>query len=292
MNDVEQRLRAALAEVVPDSDPVELGPIAHRVRRRRQGWTAAAAATGVLATVGVAALIAGPMGDDGPTVAGPTPSTSSAGERECPPTGPDADREQVDYVDFLRLGGREYSTASSFVHTLPARLIGTRVGTVRCTISQIKPGADYEPVDGDAAFLPRGTAIYAVRGYPVTARVAALVDGKYVAYQPTGVTAPAQNPFRLVRGKVAQIVIFDDEAGTQARGRITDTAKVNRVTTALATEFGHGGAVLPAKVSYVQFVLADGSATVAWPWDPVTANFAGSATLPADVNALLKAASG
>ncbi len=285
MNDVEQRLRAALAEAVPDADPVELEPIAHRVRRRRQAWSAGAAAAAVLAIATTAAIVAGqPRGNE--PIAGPsTEATPTATASTCPPTGKDAATLQIDYIDFVRFGGREYIGEWTPARALPTVLIGQRVGTVSCTISQIKPAVDYRSKDGDAAFLPAGTPLYAVRGYPASARLAAPRDGEYVLYEAKGATAvPDTNPFTVLRGKVKQIEVLNLEG--HVLGDVTNKATVDELVTALATtKLRNVGKPSGAKERYVQFVLTDGSVT--WAWDPAKANLGGMMTLPASANAVL-----
>ena len=157
--------------------------------------------------------------------------------------------------------------------------------TTANAISQIKPAVDYRSKDGDAAFLPAGTPLYAVRGYPASARLAAPRDGEYVLYEAKGATAvPDTNPFTVLRGKVKQIEVLNLEG--HVLGDVTNKATVDELVTALATtKLRNVGKPSGAKERYVQFVLTDGSVT--WAWDPAKANLGGMMTLPASANAVL-----
>jgi len=87
----------------------------------------------------------------------------------------------VDFVDFVQLEGRQY-LADRKAKAVPAD-IGAVVGAVTCELSTLKyteaPGPS---ADGDAAFLTKGTEVYAVRGFDPSCRVAAKVEGAYRVY--------------------------------------------------------------------------------------------------------------
>ena len=85
----------------------------------------------------------------------------------------------IDYVDFVILDGQEYIRGAS---ALARADVGERVGVVRCRIEGSGASADYRPVDGDAAFLPPGTPLFAVRARPMTSAIAALRSGRYIIY--------------------------------------------------------------------------------------------------------------
>jgi hypothetical protein len=211
MSDVEQDLRDRLRAAPPAFAPVPLAAVATLVEDRRRATRAAARAMLLTAAVlfsGAAILVpaltlghgggasnsaggaaySGQGNDSGVTApqagtaSGAPPATASpASGRACPPrmTG----NAIVDYVDFVRIGGREYIAGRGGpVRTVPRARLGRKLGTVRCELSAIRPDPYYHPVDGDAGYLPAGTPVYEVSGSGRDV-VAAPVGGGYRLYQ-------------------------------------------------------------------------------------------------------------
>lgn len=71
----------------------------------------------------------------------------------------------IDWADFLKLNGISYTAAMNMALTDPAR-IGEAIGEVRFKVSGNVHDGGYKEKDGDAAFLDKGTAVYAIDGYP------------------------------------------------------------------------------------------------------------------------------
>jgi len=134
-----------------------------------------AAAVSGLALMALTAAC-GAVRDDGPGAQPP-----AAGS--CPGPRATDSRVMIDYVDFVSVGGVQYLNRDRFAPvTVPLGRVGRQLGTVRCRLAESDARPDRRPADGDAAFLPPGTAIYAVSDRPVPEAVAALVDGTYVLY--------------------------------------------------------------------------------------------------------------
>ncbi|MFP5299371.1 MAG: hypothetical protein ACLGHL_10335, partial [Actinomycetota bacterium] len=96
----------------------------------------------------------------------------------------------------------------------------------------------YEPRDGDAAFLEVGSRIYEVTGYEPSFRVAAVVDGEVLVYEANTVDG-AQTAADLldIGGKVDYIGINSPKDETTELARIEDPAEVERlVNMVLASE--------------------------------------------------------
>lgn len=97
----------------------------------------------------------------------------------------------VDWVDFVQLSGTEYIAGlDGLVPPVASTQLGAVIGRVRCQLSALNfsemPGPN---VDGDAAFLPIGTAVHAIDGYEPSCRVAARIDGAnrvYLAHRNVG----------------------------------------------------------------------------------------------------------
>src|SRR5262245_55207132 len=191
MYDVEDRLRSALDDAAPEGWSVPFEPVARRARIRRNVRTVAAAGASALAVaaVAVAATSLVPAGTTSPSpVAGrtieskPTPGPTSG---QCV-RGHDA-AVQIDYIDFVQVGGRQYEGTGEQVPAIPMPsgipFPGPRIGTVKCTLSEIQPGPDYRPRDGDASYLPVGTVLHAVVGMPVSSAVAAETSSGMMLYK-------------------------------------------------------------------------------------------------------------
>src|SRR4051794_32772119 len=120
----------------------------------------------------------------------PTPSVSGPGAHACPTPEPaeKGGAAAVDYVDFVRLDGRMYIAEFGRPRHAPPPTLGHEVGAVRCELSAIGPGLHSRSRNGDAAFLPAGTQLLAITGWPVRCRIAvSSVEGKprvYVALRP------------------------------------------------------------------------------------------------------------
>lgn len=203
MTELEERLQQRLQAATPSFEPVPLAAVADRVHRRRRAAGAAGVAAVVLAAgaaITVPRLILGgreptqtaagaASADSGggdipsysPGAVPPAAGTATPGRPACPPRMTGAGI--VDYVDFVQFGNRQYVRLNNLRDTVPRSALGRRLATVRCNLSEIRPDPYYHPKDGDSGYLPAGTPLYAITGYPPEDRLAALVDGSYHAYR-------------------------------------------------------------------------------------------------------------
>jgi hypothetical protein len=87
----------------------------------------------------------------------------------------------VDYVDFLQLGRTFYLAAPE---PIKASQLGSVIAHVRCSLTAEEDYRRGAPpiISGTAAFLAAGSAVYQVRGYLPSCRVAAYMDGKLQVY--------------------------------------------------------------------------------------------------------------
>jgi hypothetical protein len=112
---------------------------------------------------------------------------SSCDVEPAPETGPVRSQTIVDYVDFVRWGGREYVSAGPPYEDVS---LGPVVAVSRCSFRELNDRTGQmtpTPVDGDTGFLPAGTPILAVVGWAPECRLAARLDGAvhvYLAQQP------------------------------------------------------------------------------------------------------------
>ncbi|MGU3469742.1 hypothetical protein ACLBWT_01075 [Paenibacillus sp. D51F] len=77
-----------------------------------------------------------------------------------------------EWVDILRVNGLYYVHDSEASAALPDGRLGPRIGSVKFKMAD-NACTDYKMKDGDAAFLPIGTEIHALKGYRPDFRLAA-----------------------------------------------------------------------------------------------------------------------
>jgi hypothetical protein len=298
VNDLEQRLRERLQEAAPVFEPVPVAGVAAGVRRRRSVVLTAAGAMLAVGAVVAVPWLALTTGEH--RTAGPTPSSAAATTPPVTPTtrprpaatcpSPASTGVQVDYVDFLNVGGRSYLAAMAHDRgTVPASALTGRVGVVRCTLATIGPEPTYRPQDGDAGFLRAGTPLYGVTGYPAAFRIAAPApNGRYRLYEvDTAPDATVGADLLGIGGKVLSVEIRDGEYATHVLARLTDPTGVHQlVADVLAAPVDQR--LLPTEAPlFVRFTLTDGTA-VQRAWFPTSAVIERGITLPPAANALLR----
>ena len=102
------------------------------------------------------------------------------------------------------MGGKQYIAGLTAVPAPSRADLGQVVTRVRCSFQQLNDHTQQQtplPRDGDAAFLPPGTAVYAIRGWSPRCRLAAEHDGRlyvYLAYR-TGAAVATPEPCALKR---------------------------------------------------------------------------------------------
>ena len=133
-----------------------------------------AGATGRTADPGAAAPGAGAPGAAAPGAQAPgrdplDPAAWPLPVSDAPcPDGPTA---TVALLDLVHVGGRQYGGVGL---APPSLQLGRTLLTTRCRWADGAPDDGYRPRDGDASFLPRGTAVREVVGHDPAFRVAAL----------------------------------------------------------------------------------------------------------------------
>jgi hypothetical protein len=142
-----------------------------------------------LALIACTALGLASCGSAGAARTGAGTSRVAAASAEAAPHGratcplgrllPAGTGEAVDYIDFLRLGGRSYDAVAG--HIAP-RQLGPVITHIRCSLTAEEDQRRSAPpvTDRTAAFLPVGARVYQVHGYSAACRVA--------AYGPQGLT--------------------------------------------------------------------------------------------------------
>jgi len=87
----------------------------------------------------------------------------------------------IDYVDFLRFGRDMYIAAAE---PIKASKLGRVITHVQCSLDAEENPRRAEPplINGTASFLAAGSAIYQVRGYQRSCRLAAYLHGRLQVY--------------------------------------------------------------------------------------------------------------
>jgi len=150
-------------------------------------------ALAAIALLLVAACAGSTAGDGSRVVSKPpsTPTSASPSPSGCPSPQPLADGKAIaiDYVDFVAHDGVTFldsrATPAGPTALVAAADIGPVVFTIACQLSKFTLSGRVQPPGlppDSAGFLPAGTEVHSVRGYPATCRLAALRNGVMTLY--------------------------------------------------------------------------------------------------------------
>jgi hypothetical protein len=171
----------------------------------------------------------------------------------------------VDYIDFIQHGDIQYVAAfgARLGRELTEADLGPEQFRVKEAVARAGHGGGYMPRDGDAAFVPTGDPVYAVRGYKPSFRLAARHDGRLVLYEADSNPAAKTGADLLdIEGRVASIALLSPKDGLTVIGRISDPARVAQLVGLVVT--GPVGTSHPPSSgppAFVAFELMDGTAT-------------------------------
>jgi len=113
------------------------------------------------------------------------------GATHCPASRKLLSQGAADYIDFVHVDGVTYHAGMRPMagRALRESDLGAQLAVVRCKLAEhMVEGPDKQHLDGDAAYLDKGTALYAVKGYQPTFRLAARRDDQLVLFE------AAENP--------------------------------------------------------------------------------------------------
>ena len=133
------------------------------------------------------------LGAGQPATASASPSASPSSEPACPwdtvTPSPSNSGVAIDYIDFVRWNGRNYTSTHLRGPGADPHLGPTTVGDVvfrsRCSLSAYNDRTHQSPPpaeDRDAAFLAPGTPVYSVVGWSTACRLAANTDNGVTVY--------------------------------------------------------------------------------------------------------------
>ena len=89
---------------------------------------------------------------------------------------------EIDWVPFVVVDGQMYATSyDSSEQVLDPEQTGDVVATVSCRIAEVGD-PDFQPRDGDAAYLPVGAELRQVQGRATEEALTALEDGQWYLF--------------------------------------------------------------------------------------------------------------
>ena len=178
------------------------------------------------------------------------------------PAGGDGPGTVVDYVPFVRHEGRQYVDHGAAGASVPDEQVGREVGTVTCRLD----GTGYDPArppqDGDAAFLPVGTALHELAGASPAVRLVARDGATWRLYEVDDDPAARSARDLLDLRDVVRVSLVEAERGEDVVRSVSDPAEVARVVEAVAgaplLDRGEQGQAVRGPQWFVRFDLAEG----------------------------------
>lgn len=207
-------------------------------------------------------------------------------------------------IDGLQFGGAFYArwtavtTHPKGVRPISQADLGRVVGRIRANRAD-EPVESGQPFrDLEATFLPAGTPVHAVKGYPTSFRLAAHSDGSLALYEPWSRSAARVGADLLggIEGKVRRIGVYSHHEPLRLLGSIEGRRQVERlvqlVMRAPFVEQDPASGPKDDEPYVVSFHLADGTATSRL-FNAGTGFLAGGMVVPDEFTAMVrKAAAG
>lgn len=195
---------------------------------------------------------------------GPSTVTTTSGNA-CPPSDADG-RASISWVPFVRVNGLSFHATFDPQATVAESQLEETVATVACTISESVRNPHYRPRDGDAAFLPAGTELRAIKDYRRDFRLAAWEDGAWRVYEVDDVPDATTGEDLLdLRDKVVRVHLVEGDRGEKILKTVDNQSEVTTIVEAVLA-----APVLPdtpklydrlgnEPVVFVRFDLPDGT---------------------------------
>lgn len=176
---------------------------------------------------------------------------------------------QIDYLNFVRLGGIEYVTPYVAVGRAPTEEdLGAVYGKVGFKLDGNVDDPNYQPKDGDASYLDVGTPVYTVKGYAPTFRLAARFAGRLTFYEAnTNPKAKTGADLLDIGGKVSSIGVNSEYDGKTELASIDDPTRVAAlVALVLAAPVDQHRQETNGASYFIAFHLTDGTAVARNYW--------------------------
>jgi hypothetical protein len=190
--------------------------------------------------------------------------------------------DRIDYIRWAEEPGRALTRTE----------LGPEFATVGCSISEDRRGCPFG-LDAAAAFLPSGTRMYSVRGYPTEFRLAAVWRDRIFLYQAwQNPRAKVGGDLLAIAGKVRSIDVQRGEPSTlAARTPTTVTAPADVATLVDMVLRATARRPLAHSVAepryWLTFWLTDGT-TLGRPYFVETSELLGGVMLPVEFRRILE----
>ncbi len=117
------------------------------------------------------------------------PSSTTTSIPGCPPVEVRPGRYvNIDFTDFVVHNGVNYAARPEESAALTQGQVGPELFRVICTFStlnQITQSELPDPTEDSAGFIPAGSPVFRMKGWPEACRLAAKYDGRWVVYVAT-----------------------------------------------------------------------------------------------------------
>ncbi len=163
----------------------------------------------------------------------------------------------INWTDFIQFKGILYHRLSADQNPVALKKedLGDVYATVRFQVADHVSDANYQPKDGDAAYLPPGTAVYTLKNYQPWFRLAAYepqTPNRLTIYEvSTNPGAKRGSDLFDISGKVALITMHDPRNGMIEKGRVKTASEINNMVSMLLT----APLVQPQKDAAITFLL-------------------------------------
>lgn len=153
---------------------------------------------------------------------GDSPSSFTEFRDGCPHSP--SSSSAVDWVPFVRHEGRMYyeQTVRADEPQLTEQSLVRTVGTVECMLGDEVQDPDYQPRDGDAAYLASGTQLWSVPGFDPSFRLVAETRDRLLLFEtwPEGETGTGRDIYGNLDTSAVGIAINAESDGETTLGRI------------------------------------------------------------------------
>lgn len=179
----------------------------------------------------------------------------------CSIPGINGTRAMIDWVDFIVLDDVHYIGNYNGGNKLIEESIEGVIGEVKFNVSNNIKETSYKVKNGDAAYLPKGTKIYKIKGYKPEFRIAVNTEGEWRIYEADSNPGAKKGEDLLdISGKVLYIGINSETDGMTELGAVKGKADIDiLVNMVLNAEVNQSSQEHDGQRYFISFHLLDGS---------------------------------
>lgn len=174
----------------------------------------------------------------------------------------------IDWVDFIVLNDINYIRNTDGDYELIEDGIDGIIGEVKFNVSENIKDTEYKVKNGDAAYLPKGTKVYKLKGYKPEFRIAVSIEGEWRIYEAdSNPNANKGEDLLDIREKVLYIGINSETDGMTELGAIKDKVDIDKmVNIVLNAEVNQSSQNHDGQRYFISFHLQDGSSVTRCYW--------------------------